>query len=44
MNEMMIDKLKYDSPSAQIVVFPEQDIVTTSGGGNGSIILPEDEW
>ncbi len=41
MNEM-IEKLNYDSPSAQILIFPEQDIVTTSG--NGPIILPDDEW
>ena len=40
MNESKIEKLNYDTPTAQIVCFPEQDIVTNSG----YIELPDDEW
>ncbi len=43
MNEIMNEKLQYDTPSAQIVIFPQQDILTNSDGF-GPIILPDDEW
>lgn len=36
----MDDRLYYEAPSAQVVVFPLQDIVTTSYGAE----LPDDEW
>jgi hypothetical protein len=36
----MEEKLFYIAPSAEIVVFPQQDIVTTSNG----VELPDDEW
>ena len=41
MNEITTAKLNYDAPSALIVFFPEQDIVTNSGG---FIELPDDDW
>ena len=40
MNESMVEKLHYDAPDAQIISFPEQDIVTYSG----YIELPVDDW
>lgn len=39
MNEYTIEKLNYDAPAAEIICFPEQDIVTNSG-----VELPDDEW
>lgn len=36
----MEDKLIYEAPSAQLVVFPAQDVVTTSGWYE----LPLEEW
>ena len=45
MNEIITEKLYYDDPSAQIVVFPQQDILTLSGGlDDGEILLPEDSF
>ena len=45
MKEIITEKLYYDDPSAQIVVFPQQDILTLSGGLNdGEILLPEDSF
>ncbi len=41
MNVAMIEKLNYEAPGAQIIIFPEQDIVTSSGG---PVILPDDDW
>lgn len=41
MNELLNEKLYYDDPSAQIVVFPQQDILTFSGE---EVVLPEDEF
>ena len=40
MNEFMIEKLNYDAPNAEVVSFPEQDIVTYSG----YVELPVDIW
>lgn len=42
MNDYINEKLQYDTPTAQIVIFPLQDVLTTSS--NGPIILPDDEW
>ena len=40
MNDNLFERQNYDAPCAVIVLFPEQDIVTNSGG----IELPDDEW
>ncbi len=39
---IMEDKLEYTTPLAQIVIFPQQDILTTSG--DYGIRLPMDDW
>ena len=36
-----MEKIIYDTPFAEVMVFPEQDIITTSDDG---IVLPDDEW
>lgn len=38
----MNEKLQYDTPFAQIVIFPQQDILTLSG--NNDIELPFEPW
>ncbi len=37
---------KFVVPTAEFVIFPKQDIVTTSGEGDmgGGIILPDVDW
>ena len=42
MSDFLNDKLQYDSPIAPIMIFPCQDILTTSN--DVGIELPEDEW
>lgn len=39
MNEIMLNELHYEPPFAQVICFPEQDIITQSG-----IELPEDSF
>lgn len=36
----MEEKLKFVSPSLEIIAFPKEDIITTSGG----VDLPDHEW
>lgn len=43
MNEIMLNELHYEPPFAQVICFPEQDIITQSGF-TGPIELPEDEF
>lgn len=46
----MKEKEMFVNPEIEVVKFPEQDIVTTSGAvskpstGGGGIVLPEDTW
>ena len=40
MDVFTTEKIDYNAPFAQIVSFPEQDIITISGDA----ILPMDEW
>ncbi len=40
----MIENKLYDAPFAQIVVFPEQDVLTSSGGKDGDLELPDHDW
>lgn len=39
MNEVIAEKIFYDDPTVQIIVFPQQDILTSSG-----LDLPDDDW
>ena len=38
----MIEKMNYEAPAAQVVVFPMQDVVTTSS--REWIELPDEEF
>lgn len=45
----MKEREVFAEPEVEIIRFPEQDIITTSGGettsgGGSGIVLPDDEW
>ena len=46
---IMKEREVFAEPEVEIIRFPEQDIITTSGGettsgGGSGIVLPDDEW
>lgn len=43
----MEKEIMFVEPEAEVIRFPRQDVITTSGGpvgGGPGIILPDDEW
>lgn len=42
----MEKEIMFVEPEAEVIRFPRQDVITTSGGpvGGDSIVLPDDEW
>lgn len=41
---MMICKEQFVEPTIEVLMFSEQDVITTSGFQGGGVILPDDNW
>lgn len=40
----MKSEIMFVEPEVEVIRFPRQDVITTSGVGGPGVVLPDDEW